>query len=186
MNFEEAWDYIYRRAVKKSLAMVQDKSELEYVFNLLKDCNSYLEVGTAEGNSLFILAQALPKGAEITYIDWAESHTTPFRNELLEQLTDYKITAIHDNTHNIDNVFKVVPRLVDTVLIDAGHTYEDARQDAVLYGPLAKKYIIFHDIQIPEVNKAFEWYCNLRSDCRTYRVVNSTDFGYGIIEVNNV
>lgn len=185
MQFEEAWNYIVKRSKAAAIPVVQDRTELEYVFNLMKDCNSYLEVGTAEGNSLYVLANAMPKGSEITYIDWAEPHTEGPRNAILEQLKDYKITPIHGDSNDLFTLNRL-DGMYDAVLIDAGHDDFNVAIDAMLYGPMARKYIIFHDIQLPDVNRAFEWYCRQRPDCKNYRVVNSETYGYGILEVNNV
>lgn len=191
MNFNEAWDYILKRSEKWRIPIVQDRTELEYVFNLMKDCKSYLEVGTAEGNSLFVLANAMPKGSEITYVDWAENHTKEPRDEVLAALKDYKITPVHGDsndktTHDkvlYDEDCFVLPKTYDVVLIDAGHDDFNVAIDAMYYGCVANKYVIFHDIQLPDVNRAFEWYCRQYHKRKNYRVVNSESFGYGIIEV---
>jgi len=181
--FEDLWNYIVKRSRDAGIPVVQNKEELEYVFNLLKDCKSYLEIGTAEGNSLYVLTNALPKGSEVAYIDLGEPHTEAHRKVILDQLKDYKICAVHGDSNNLDNVLKLSPRLFDAVLIDAGHDDFNVAIDAFLYGPMAKKYIIFHDIQLPDVNRAYEWYCRQKPQCKNYRVVNSGNFGYGIIEV---
>lgn len=185
MNFEEAWDFIVKRSADQNMVVVQDKTELEYIFNLMKGCGSYLEVGTAEGNSLYVLANAMPKGSEITYIDWAEPHTKDKRDFILDRLSDYKITAIHGDSNDEKTASKArrgVPFCYDVVLIDAGHDDFNVAIDALFYGPLARKYIIFHDIQLPDVNRAFEWYCRQRPECKNYRIVNSETYGFGVIE----
>ncbi len=163
------------------MPVVQDREELEYVFNLLKDCESYLEVGTAEGNSLYVLAQALPVNSEITYIDWAEPHTKDKRDFILAKLTDYKITPIHADSNDMATLNKVRGKKYDAVLIDAGHDDFNVAIDALYYGPLARKYIIFHDIQLPDVNRVFEWYSKNCPDLKPMRIVNSEHYGYGIL-----
>lgn len=180
-GFEEAWNFIIKRSADQNMVVVQDKVELEYIFNLMKDCQSYLEVGTAEGNSLYILANAMPKGSEITYIDWAEPHTEDKRNFILEKLTDYKITAIHGDSNDFETMHKA-STIYDVVLIDAGHDDFNVAIDAYHYGQFARKYIIFHDIQLPDVNRVFEWYCKQKPKCKNYRIVNSKTFGFGVIE----
>lgn len=182
MSFEEHWDYIVKRSHEACMPVVQDKEELHYVYDLMKGCKSYLEVGTAEGNSLYVLAQALEKGANITYIDWAEKHTETNRNNILAKLGDYKVTPVHANSNDV-TTRDIVNEDFDVVLIDAGHDSYNVAIDALFYGPLAKKYIVFHDIQLPEVEKAFNWYCRQRPECKAFRVVNSETFGYGILEV---
>lgn len=85
----------------------------------------------------------------------------------------------YDQRNNIE--FQAI-KTYDAVLIDAGHDDFNVAIDAFLYGPLAQKYIFFHDIQIPDVNRAYEWYCRQRPECRNYRIVNSENYGYGVIE----
>ena len=165
------------------MPVVQEYQELEHVFNLMKGCESYLEVGTAEGNSLYVLAQAMPKMSEITYIDWAEPHTKENRNFILSKLTDYKITPIHADSNDMATLNLVRGKRYDAVLIDAGHDDFNVAIDALYYGPLAKKYIIFHDITLKGVERAFNWYVKQIKHKSAYRVVNSETYGYGIIEV---
>lgn len=183
MQFNEAWDFILKRGQRTGTPIVQERTELEYVFNLLRDCTSYLEVGTAEGNSLYVLANAMPKGSEITYVDWAEKHTEQHRNEILKELWEYKITPVHGDSNDFETKHKASHTIFDVVLIDAGHDDFNVAIDAYHYGGLARKYIIFHDIQLPDVNRAYEWYCRQSPKCKNYRVVNSETYGYGIIEV---
>lgn len=182
MNFNEAWDFIVKRSQKWCIPVVQNREELKYVFNLMKDCKSYLEVGTAEGNSLFVLANAMPKGSEVTYIDWAEKHTKKPRDEVIAALSDYKVRAVHGDSNLIKTAL-AAQGVYDAVLIDAGHEDFNAVVDAIYYGPMARKFIIFHDIQIPDVSRAFEWCTQNRPECRMYKVVNSDHYGYGILEL---
>lgn len=181
--FDGLWNFIVKRSADACMPVVQDRAELEYVFNLLRNCNSYLEVGTAEGNSLYVLANALPKNSEITYIDWAEPHTKEKRDFILERLEDYKVTPVHADSNDYSTFRQVADKRFDAVLIDAGHDDFNVAIDALFYGPLARKYIIFHDIQLSDVSRAFEWYCRQRPECKYTRIVNSDHFGYGVIEL---
>lgn len=178
MTFDNLWRFINARG---SIITVQEYHELEYVFNLIKDCESYLEVGTAEGNSLYVLAHALKHNANITYIDWDENHTRIGRNEIIKLLKDYKITPIHGNTHD-PRIVEAAMGKYDVVLIDAGHKFEDAIADARNYGPMATKYLIFHDINLPEVKEAFDLY-QKETGLNAYIISNSESFGYGIMEI---
>lgn len=182
-EFNDLWEFIVKRSNEAAMPVVQDKDELEYVFNLLKDCESYLEVGTAEGNSLYVLANAMKEGSRITYIDWAESHTKENRDFILSKLHNYKITPIHadSNDWSAQNKAMTVSPYYDAVLIDAGHEDFNVVIDAFLYGRMAKKYLIFHDIQIPDVNRVFEWYSKQRPELRKMRIVNSEHYGFGIL-----
>jgi predicted O-methyltransferase YrrM len=179
-SFDELWRFITTRSV--GFPTVQEYHELEHLFDLMQGCESYLEVGAAEGNSLYVLAHALKQGAEIHYIDWDEDHTRAPRVEILKllQRAGYNVTPIHGNTHDPIVIQRASARQYDVVLIDAGHSYDDVMQDARNYGHLATKYLIFHDVCLPEVNRAFEQYAK-GIGASYYRRINSETFGYGII-----
>jgi len=189
-EFNKLWKEITRR---EGVITVQNCEELEHVYNLMCDCETYLEVGTAEGNSLYVLAQALGKNSkwEVTpivyYVDFGEKHTTPARDEVVRYLKDkgIQVKSCLGNSHHPDVV--ALPQadlsMYDVVLIDAGHSYEDALADAAAYGWRAKKYIIFHDVQLPEVRRAYDWYRAQMPEKESYRVVNSETFGYGVIKI---
>lgn len=190
-EFQELWDWIWKRT-ERGVRKVQERSELEYVFNLMKSfpCQSYLEVGTAEGNSLHVLANAVCEGGRISYIDLCETHTKSHREEILEKLKGKYDLGWHagDSTY-YDSPYHLANRLrddqvrFDCVMIDGGHDFATVLSDAINYGPLAKRYIFFHDIQLPEVKKAVEWF-QARWNLGVYKTfVNSESFGYGIIEV---
>lgn len=185
-DFDSLWREICQRSA--SFPVVQEYSELKHVFDMIKGCKSYLEIGTAEGNSLYALAHALEPGAKITYVDWDEPHTRAPRKWVIDTLTNlgYDITPIHANSNDLttkDNLpFKAPYRHYDCVMIDAGHDEINVAIDAIQYAPLAGKYIFFHDVMLPEVARVFEWYSRQRPDCRSYRFINSQNFGYGVME----
>lgn len=180
--FEELWQEITKRP---GVVTVQDHDELEHVFNLIGGCESYLEVGTAEGNSLFVLARALKACSPITYIDYGERHTIGPRDEVLNKLVEegHQITAVHGDSNDYATYNHVCNKRFDVVFIDAGHDDFNVAIDALFYAALATKYIIFHDVQLPDVSRVFDWYCKQFPHRKFYRVVNSVNFGYGIIYV---
>lgn len=174
---------IVKRCDELSFPLVQDKQELDFIFNLIQGCETYLEVGTAEGNSMFVLAHALKQNAHISYVDWDEERIRPKREMIEDTLTKqgYHITGIHGNSHDPETIMKANGRY-EVVLIDAGHAYDDAIQDARNYGKMATKYLIFHDVNLPEVKSAFQEY-QLETGYKSYIISNSESFGYGIMEV---
>lgn len=176
-TFDELWKFVNRNG-----SIVQDKAELEYIFNLIKNCDGYLEVGTAEANSLYVLSHALKPMSPITYIDFGEDHTAKQRNENIAEIPN-KILAIHGNSHDMKSIDLAASRY-DVVLIDAGHGYEDVILDAICYGRMADKFILFHDIQIKDVAEAFVWYCNYMKfrDVSFFSTPNS-GYGYGVIKL---
>ena len=180
-EFDDLWRFIVNRSA--SFPVVQEYNELKYVYELMRGCESYLEIGTAEGNSLYILAHALKKGSKIALVDYGEKHTAEPREQILNLLKpNQNPIQIYGSSHNhacIDKINELGK--FDVVLIDAGHSYEDVIADSIAYGGLATKYIIFHDVCLPEVMRAFEWYLSQRSDWEAYKFINSETFGYGIL-----
>lgn len=176
--FDTLWEFVKGHC--KVLA--QNKAEMEFVYNLIVGCESYLEVGTAEGNSLYVFGNALIKGSEITYIDAAEERTQKYRESIISKMGDYRIHAIHGNSHHKDVIGETQKRRYDCVFIDAGHTYEDVIQDARNYAILADKYIFFHDVQLPPVMAAFkDWQKEIGRN--GYTIINSENYGYGVIRI---
>ena len=177
LEYDNLWRFIKARGCH-----VQEYEELKHVFNLIRGSESYLEVGSAEGNSMYVLGNALADGADIAFIDLGEKHTTPDRDQIIGILTSsgYKVKPIIGNTMHRACIEEAQKRCYDVVMIDAGHDYDEVLSDAQNYGPLATKYILFHDVKLPEVKRAIdEW----RGDRDYYEFINSESFGYGIVKV---
>lgn len=181
-DFQAVWHLLKDRAEHFAIPIVQDYEELKYIFDLISGCKSYLEIGTAEGNSLLAFSYALGPNAEIAYIDYGEAHTANARNAVLDIITQ-DVQAIHADSNNPIAKETLLRHNFEVVFIDAGHNYNNVITDAKLYGPLATKFIIFHDVQLPEVKKAFDEYVEERTDCKAHSFINSVTYGYGILEV---
>lgn len=177
-DFDTLW-----KEINDGQTIVQERVELEYVFNLIKGCKSYLEVGTAEGKSLYVLSHALDPEASITYIDLGEKHTKPPRDALLAKMPNKNVTEILGDSNSYRCYFPVKEQKFEVVFIDAGHELFNVLIDACWYGPMATKYLIFHDVNIKDVNRAFEWYAHNVPNKGFYRIINSDTYGYGIVEV---
>lgn len=176
-SFDELWRFVVNRGV----CIVQEPTELEHVFNLINGCESYLEIGTAEGNSLYVLAHALKPGAKITCVDLGEPHCKPHQQEIRRLLPDHTIAMYHGDSTNRDTYPNKEKH--DVVLIDGGHDYHTVLSDCEMYAPLATKYILFHDIKLPDVAKAVGKYMNEHSPGKYSEMVNSPTMGFGIVEV---
>lgn len=187
-TFDQLWRDVQARCQKYAIPLVQNKEELEHVFNLISNCESYLEVGTAEGNSLYVLARALKPRAKVAIIDYGEKHTEIPRNEVIEGLRseDIEVKEIYGDSTTKETVSRAghvwEHFYPDAVMIDAGHDGESVMSDAISYATRARKYVFFHDITMPGVAKAFAWYSQHHEQLfKASKFVNSDNFGYGIL-----
>lgn len=180
MQFDTLWRFISHRRP----SVVQERSELEHIYNLIAGCESYLEIGTAEGDSLYVLSHALKPGAKITSIDLGEQHTRPYIDQMVRLLSpDYSVALYRGDSTDYDTYPKKERH--DVVLIDGGHDYKTVLADAIIYGNLAKKYLLFHDIMLPDVRKAMDKFLsdgNIAS-FKYQEFVNSPTMGFGIVEI---
>lgn len=177
-TFSELWDFIFRRRHN----LVQDRLELKYVYGLMTECKpqSYLEIGTAEGDSLYVLGSTLPESGRIHWIDKDEPGCREKRQQIEELLKPRTITGY--SGLSTDDA-SVVTDMFDVVLIDGGHDYETVLSDCQHFADLARKYVLFHDIQIPEVNRAVHDYLQDNRSGEYSTFINSTGMGFGILKV---
>jgi predicted O-methyltransferase YrrM len=178
IEFLKRWEFINHRG----LPVVQDKEELAHIYNLAKECDSYLEVGSAEGNSLYAVGGAL-KGNSLSCIDLNHNNVGKHRENVIKLLEDEgkKVTQYLGSSHD-PRIVKSITRDYDMVFIDAGHSYPDVIADSVVYGARAKKYIVYHDLVLKEVLDAFNWYVD-RLGCRKNTYTFGEKFIIGVIKL---
>lgn len=172
-DFKAHWDWALTRG-----KFQQDFVELKHIYDLMTGCKSYLEIGSAEGNSLYILGHAVT--GHIDYIDIGESHTDKLRNEAITKLGKPVRSFIGDSTNP-----KTYPKdfKSECVLIDGGHDFATVLSDSILYAALATKYVFWHDIQMPAVGAAVEWFVKRWTLGKYSTFINTDNFGYGILEI---
>lgn len=179
-DFDEKWEWLANRAGGPNNP-VQEKSELRHIYNLMLGCKSYLEIGSAEGSTLYVLGSALDNFKyQIEYVDLCEAHTEELRREAIQKLGKKVFEIKGDSTHK-STYDQVKQNRYDCVLIDGGHDFATVLSDCILYAPLAKRYVFFHDVQLPAVKAAVEMFnknWNL-GEYTTY--VNSNNYGYGVL-----
>lgn len=143
-RFEAAWADVTARAH----TVVQDKEELFALIALMhaRDVRSYLELGASEGVSLYCIGMCLPEGAAVAAVDLCEAHSRGnlFENADLLRAAGRKVTIFEGTT--LMAVSSMIPEW-DAILIDAGHSYLDVKQDWENYGKLGKM-VVFHDIRL--------------------------------------
>lgn len=144
-RFEEAWADVTARAN----VVVQDKNELFALIALMtaREVTSYLELGASEGVSLYCIGMCLPDHAEIAAVDLCEAHSRGnlFENADLLRAAGRKVTVYEGTT--LQAVTTLKEKRWDALLIDAGHSYLDVKQDWINYNDAADM-VVFHDIRL--------------------------------------
>ncbi|MFX1393423.1 MAG: class I SAM-dependent methyltransferase [Promethearchaeota archaeon] len=147
---------------KINLDIFQKKKEISELCKIISKIRAkiILEIGTAQGGTLFLLSKlansdsvilsiALPSvGKDQGYF----SYRIPFYKSFASN--NQKIRLIRKNSHDPATLVKVKKILkekeIDLLFIDGDHSYEGVKQDFEMYAPLVKKngIIAFHDIVV--------------------------------------
>lgn len=133
----------------------QDEDELNGFIALLKSerVESYLEIGSREGDTFYDVVRTLPVGSHAVAVDlpgalWGKRTTGKQLYKAADalRLKGYVVTVILGNSTNE----KVVEAIrshgpFDAALIDGDHRYEGAQADWLHFGSMAR-LVAFHDI----------------------------------------
>jgi len=135
---------------------VQVESEFLKFLEFIKGrkVKSYLEIGTARGDTFHEIMINLPKGSKGVAVDMPEaSWGLAASNKYLELAKDdliqrgYDITIIYGNSQHDDIISKVKAHgKFDCVFIDGDHSYEGVMKDFLNYGALSNNIVALHDI----------------------------------------
>ena len=156
----------------------QQREEIEAVAKLIGECNSYLEIGTAEGGSLYFFAHKMGFKRAVC-VDLDEAHTRPYREWVFEQLSGaVEMTLYSGNSMDAAIIEQAAKEQFDVVFIDGGHDYATVKSDWVNYGKLANKYVVFHDICLPDVKKLWDELPGIKLS-----LIGDGRFGMGILTV---
>ncbi len=172
---------------------VQVRSEITKLLEILKKRKpkSILEIGTANGGTLFLFAKVSDRNARIVSIDngyprWREKLYRAFA------LPSQKLYLLRSNSHDSSTLKRARGLLggarVDFLFIDGDHTYEGVKKDFAMYSKLVKKggVIGFHDIVVHppeaecEVDRLFN---EVKKRYRSSEIVENRKQGWGGIGV---
>lgn len=173
----------------------QNRTELRKLAEIVKTevaPETVLEIGTADGGSLYTWARYFDSAETIISID--QSHEK-LDKRFLETFRPGVINCISGRSQE-ERVVREVRDLVknrgiDFILIDGGKQVEEVRQDYQMYKPLLNEggVIAFHDILThrhleidPDVLKVWK---EVRDDAFSYKIIENhqqNKYGYGIMQ----
>lgn len=143
-----------------SIAPLQIRSEIIRFVEIVRalEPRRIVEVGTASGGSLFLLARAAAPGATLVSVDLPDGPGSPgyaaWREDLYRAFAgnERAIELVRADSHAAPTADRVRALLggspADVVFIDGDHTHAGVARDYELYAPLARPggLIAFHDI----------------------------------------
>ncbi len=132
--------------------LLQNAREFAEFIDLMKSewVESYMEIGSMFGGSLWRVANELPKGSRVVSVDYAidTPEALPHLQACVDELNSTGCDAhlIHGDSMAPDTVEKVrALGPFDCIMIDGAHTLEAVTSDWEHYGPMAR-IVAFHDI----------------------------------------
>lgn len=161
----------YRYCEENEVEVAQNSRELLWLWSKVVELKprTFVEIGSREGGSLFVLAHALPLQASVISIDLANGpwgHETSARSldrviaTLLERGWDAHLIAGDSHTPGTyERLLELLAgRSIEFLFIDGDHRLQGVRQDWGLYSPLVRPggMIALHDLVAPAGNTEVE------------------------------
>jgi len=172
----------------------EEISQLTAEIEKLKPENA-LEIGTANGGTLFLLCRLAHEKARIMSIDlpdgkfgggYPEWKTTLYKKFALPE---QELDLVRGDSHLPDTFEMVKSKFgdaeLDYLFIDGDHSYKGVKQDYEMYSPLVRKggIIAFHDIVEHKGSgcKVYEFWNEIKAGKESKEFVNDYKQGqYGI------
>jgi predicted O-methyltransferase YrrM len=154
--------------------------------------HTILEIGTAEGGTLFILSRCAPPDATFISLDLPAGTFgggyPAWRGAVYQRLAlpGQTVHLIRGDSHEESSLARVRSLLagspVDVLFIDGDHSYEGVKRDFELYSPLVRPggFIALHDIARHPADVGCEvdrFWNEIRNNRRTEEIVENPDQG---------
>ena len=185
----EDLDFLVKLATRgywNAITPIQNPREILALLRILKEVRprSILEIGTAQGGTLFLFTRIAAADAQLVSLDLPEG---PYgggyplwKIPLFEEfpLPSQRLELIRDNSHDPAVRLKVAALVgnqgLDFLFIDGDHSYDGVKQDFEMYGPLVNSagVIAFHDIDYSSDVRRF--WDEIKSDGIFRRFVTTT------------
>ena len=195
-SIEDVFDFSYNLFLGV-IRPIQLEDEFKQLLEIFKNLQPkvILEIGTANGGTLFCFCKLAPEDATIISIDLPGG---PFGGGYPEwKIPIYqafakpgqKLYLLREDSHKQETLEKLKQILndkqIDFLFIDGDHTYQGVKQDFEMYSPLVKEggVIAFHDIsdivetdvvKVPKFWKEIKHYFN-------HQEIKQGGYGIGII-----
>lgn len=173
----------------------QNRSEIRTVAHSLSDIEpqTVVEIGTAEGGSLFVWSQYLKSVDYIVSID--KDHTKESMDKCGSMAADTEIRCIDSISQDpdaVNNTHKFIqPNGIDFLFIDGGSLKHEVRADYENFSDMVNPggIIAFHDIlthrERPESVEVYEVWKEVREDASEFveitETIDATEYGYGLM-----
>ena len=162
--YEERWKWCSEHRIRVLQNPVEFKQALEVVKDKIT-INKALEVGSARGGSLYILAGICAPKARIVGVDEGLRKNSGGLNAVKDQLIKdgFDTSIIFGNSGDVETSTQVGSALpdgeqFDFLHIDASHVYKSVKIDFDTYKTFVRSggWIMFHDIKFQGVPKLWD------------------------------
>jgi len=140
--------------------------------SLVKQVNSYKELGSMQGVSAAAAILGNPNLTFIEMIDITFKYLNPHRKLFSEFNGKLKFSECDSTKCKINEV--------DMTFIDSLHKYNHLKKEISLHAPKTKKFLMFHDTNLKGIKKAIKETVNT-TDWK-YKIVNEQGCGFTVLE----